>query len=80
MARFMRIQPALVYTAAGQYAMYSNTTGFNNMAIGQESLISNTTGSENTASGQGALYSNTDGRWQHGDRCSSIEPKHDRKL
>jgi hypothetical protein len=40
------------------YALYLNTTGFDNAASGASALYSNTTADYNTASGYGALYSN----------------------
>jgi hypothetical protein len=46
-------------TAAGQSALFSNTTGFDNTAAGQNALYANTTGYWNTAAGQGALQANT---------------------
>jgi hypothetical protein len=48
-------------TAEGEGALFSLTTGFDNVAIGYETLFSNTTGIENTGSGYRALYSNTTG-------------------
>ena len=42
--------------------MYSNITGYNNVAIGFNSLYSNTTGYYNTALGYQSLYSNTTGQ------------------
>jgi hypothetical protein len=48
-------------TAAGGYALYSNTTGSYNTAAGSNALYSNSTGDYNTAAGLGALYSNTTG-------------------
>jgi len=48
-------------TAEGEDALFSLTTGFDNVAIGYEALFSNTTGIENTGSGYRALYSNTTG-------------------
>ena len=48
-------------TAEGEDALFSLTTGFDNVAIGYEALFNNTTGIENTGSGYRALYSNTTG-------------------
>jgi hypothetical protein len=48
-------------TAAGVYALGSNTTGSFNTASGEAALISNQTGNDNTASGGGALYQNITG-------------------
>jgi len=48
-------------TAEGEDALFSLTTGFDNVAIGYEALFRNTTGIENTGSGYRALYSNTTG-------------------
>ncbi len=48
-------------TAEGDDALFSLTTGINNMAIGYEALFSNTTGSGNTADGYKALNSNSTG-------------------
>jgi hypothetical protein len=48
-------------TAEGEDALFSVTTGFDNVAIGYEALFSNTTGTENTGSGYRALYANTTG-------------------
>jgi len=45
------------------YSLYSNTTGYSNIASGFRSLYSNTTGSRNTASGQDSLFDNTTGSW-----------------
>jgi hypothetical protein len=47
--------------AAGDGALYSNTTGYSNTASGVNALYNNTTGSGNSASGVNALYSNTTG-------------------
>ena len=47
--------------AAGDDALYSNTTGSNNTASGMNALYSNTTGSNNTAIGMNALQDNTTG-------------------
>ena len=48
-------------TAEGEDALFSLTTGFDNVAIGYEALFNNTSGIENTGSGYRALYSNTTG-------------------
>jgi hypothetical protein len=48
-------------TAIGEFALYSNTTGFTNTATGQAALYSNTTGDANTAIGYQALVQNTTG-------------------
>src|SRR5437763_1571751 len=48
-------------TAEGFFALFSNTTGFENTADGLQALFSNTTGSDNTANGFEALFSNTTG-------------------
>jgi hypothetical protein len=45
----------------GSTALFSNTTGFYNVALGNESLYSNTTASNNTAVGYQAGYSNQTG-------------------
>jgi hypothetical protein len=45
----------------GQTALYSNTTGTDNIALGQTALHSNKTGSWNVALGQGALQNNITG-------------------
>jgi trimeric autotransporter adhesin len=50
-------------TAAGFYALFSNTTGANNTASGDNALVLNTTGAYNTASGANALRSNTTGAY-----------------
>src|SRR3989338_203054 len=47
--------------AAGNQALFSNTTGSNNNALGNEALYSNTTGSFNDALGYQSLISNTTG-------------------
>ena len=47
--------------AAGDGALYSNTTGIQNAAMGLNALQNNTTGYNNSAMGVGALYSNTTG-------------------
>ncbi len=47
----------------GYQALYSNTTGDDNVALGYQALFSNTTGSYNTASGSGALYYNSTGNY-----------------
>ena len=43
----------------GDNTLYTNTTGYNNVAIGSRALYKNTTGSNNTALGYGALQTNT---------------------
>jgi hypothetical protein len=48
-------------TAEGSRALFSLTSGFENMAIGSAALLSNTVGSFNTASGANALFTNTSG-------------------
>jgi hypothetical protein len=48
-------------TAAGSYALYSETSGALNAALGFESLFRNTSGSLNTAVGGSALFGNTTG-------------------
>jgi hypothetical protein len=48
-------------TAAGSYALSSDTSGSNNTAVGRLALYSNTSGSYNTASGFAALIYNTTG-------------------
>ena len=48
-------------TAIGFEALYSNTSGNNNVASGDYALFSNTSGTGNAASGSGALYTNTTG-------------------
>jgi len=48
-------------TAEGEDALFSLTTGTDNVAIGYEALFSNTSGNFNTGSGYRALYSNTGG-------------------
>ena len=48
-------------SAVGYKSLYSNTTGFSNIANGYQSLYNNTTGSNNTANGAISLYSNTTG-------------------
>jgi len=48
-------------TAEGEDALFSLTTGTDNMAIGFDALYNNTTGIQNTASGSQALFSNTTG-------------------
>lgn len=45
----------------GYFAMYSNTTGYENTALGAFGLRANTTGILNTAVGNSAMYSNTTG-------------------
>lgn len=45
----------------GDFALYSNTTGYNNAAFGNNALYSNTTGSGNSAFGFNALYATTTG-------------------
>jgi hypothetical protein len=46
-------------TAAGAYALNSDTTGSYNTTEGMYTLYQNTTGSSNTAAGYASLYSNT---------------------
>ncbi len=48
---------------AATYALYFNTTGYDNTASGLAALYSNSTGADNTASGVNALYSNTTGSY-----------------
>jgi Chaperone of endosialidase len=48
-------------TAEGQNALFSLTTGYNNVAVGYEALFSNTSGVLNTGSGYRALYANATG-------------------
>src|SRR6267143_587293 len=48
-------------TAEGENALFSLTTGYDNVAIGFEALFYNTGGILNTGSGFRALYSNTTG-------------------
>jgi uncharacterized coiled-coil protein SlyX len=48
-------------TAEGEDALFSITSGYNNVAIGFEALYSNTDGIQNTGSGYRALYSNMTG-------------------
>jgi Chaperone of endosialidase len=48
-------------TAAGSYALYSESSGTLNAALGYESLFRNTSGSLNTAVGGSALFGNTTG-------------------
>jgi hypothetical protein len=50
-------------TAAGHYALYSNTSGGLNTGVGAWSLYSSTTGNYNTASGYTSLWSNTTGSY-----------------
>ena len=47
--------------ATGANALFSNTTGFFNMANGSSAMFRNTTGNYNVAEGLNALYSNTTG-------------------
>jgi hypothetical protein len=47
----------------GLKSMYSNTTGFENIAFGLNALFSNTTGKHNNALGKESLYSNTSGNY-----------------
>jgi len=54
----------------GTQALYSNTTGFDNVASGVQALYSNTTGSDNVASGITALDQNTAG---NGNVASGFE-------
>ncbi len=68
--------------SVGTGALFSNTTGVQNMASGNSALLSNTTGVQNTASGNNALYANTTGGPKHGQRRQRPlfqhhrEPKH----
>jgi hypothetical protein len=48
-----------LFTALGQGALASNTTGFENSAVGVNALSSNTTGAFNSAIGESALENNT---------------------
>jgi len=48
-------------TAEGEDALFSLTTGYDNVAVGYEALFSNTSGILNTGSGYKALYANTTG-------------------
>ncbi len=48
-------------TAEGESALFSLTSGYNNVAVGLEALYSNTSGILNTGSGYHALYANTTG-------------------
>ena len=48
-------------TVFGIGALYSNTTGSNNVANGHQALHDNSRGSYNVANGNGALHSNTTG-------------------
>jgi len=48
-------------TAEGEDALFSVTSGFDNVAVGFEGLYANTSGIENTGTGYRALYSNTTG-------------------
>ena len=48
-------------TAEGEEALFSVTSGFDNVAVGFEGLYTNTSGIENTGTGYRALYSNTTG-------------------
>ena len=48
-------------TAEGENALFSLTTGYDNVAIGYEALFNNTSGILNTGSGYRALYGNTTG-------------------
>jgi hypothetical protein len=48
-------------TAEGENALFSLTTGYDNVAVGYEALFSNTSGILNTGSGYNALYANTTG-------------------
>ena len=50
-------------TAAGYFALNSNTTGVNNTAVGVNALQYNTTGTNNTAIGGDALILNTTGQY-----------------
>jgi hypothetical protein len=59
--------------AVGNYALYSNTTGFSNTANGSYALYSNTTGFSNTANGSYALYSNTTGFQNTANGVSALE-------
>jgi len=53
---------AIGNTAEGQDALFSLTTGYDNVAVGYQALFSNTSGILNTASGYKALYANTTGK------------------
>lgn len=48
-------------TAAGAFALTTNTTGYFNSAFGDQSLYSNTEGNSNSAYGHGTLFSNLTG-------------------
>ena len=52
---------AIGNTAEGEDALFSLTTGYDNVAVGYEALFSNTSGILNTASGYNALYANKTG-------------------
>ncbi len=52
---------AIRNTAIGSKALYSNTTGGDNVALGTVALYSNSSGNLNTALGSNTLYSNTVG-------------------
>jgi len=52
---------AIGNTAEGENALFSLTTGYDNVAVGYEALFSNTSGILNTGSGYKALYANTTG-------------------
>ena len=48
-------------TAEGEDALFSVSSGFNNVAVGFEALYASTSGNESTGTGYRALYSNTTG-------------------
>ena len=62
MLPFIQIQADTNNTALGSFAMQTNTTGRDNVALGFQSLFLNTTGRENTALGSFAMQQNTIGR------------------
>jgi hypothetical protein len=45
----------------GAFALFGNTTGYDNVASGYQALFTNTTGYQNAATGGQALYNNTTG-------------------
>ncbi|MFK5877893.1 MAG: hypothetical protein QM478_00200 [Flavobacteriaceae bacterium] len=57
-------------TGIGYQALYTNTTGYNNVANGVYSLYRNTTGGENVANGHRSLRDNTTGSFNvaYGDQ------------
>lgn len=61
-------------TAVGYKALYSNSTGFDNVSVGSAALLSNTTGNDNTASGFQSLNSNSTGSFNtaHGSLALSF--------